>query len=89
MGTYLARYVRHVPGVRQVVRDGVVAGDEIEQLLDGQRLVLRRVEDFDRLGLEGLLGASQERLHEVDVDALHRRQVVAEVDGEEAGTTVG
>ena len=43
---------------------------------------------LDSLGLDSLLLTGDERLHEVDVDRLVRRQVVADVDCQETRTGV-
>ena len=88
MGTYLSGQLSHVLWDRQIFVDGGVGGGEVEQLVDAQRVVLRCIEHLHRVGLQGLLLHREYLLHEVDVDALYRRHVVAELDGEEAVTGI-
>jgi hypothetical protein len=55
-----------------------------QDLLHAEALVLRSVQVLDLGGLDGFSHAGDDLLHEVDVDALERRQVQTGVDGEKA-----
>ena len=47
MRTYLARQERNIFGVGHVLFDAVVGGGEVEDLLDAERVILRRIQDLD------------------------------------------
>ena len=57
---------------------------ELENLLDREAGVLRRVNILDLSRLDRPFLASNERLHEVAVDCLEARQVVPSIDGQQA-----
>ena len=58
---------------------------ELVDLRAGQRLVLGGEDVLDVLALDGLLLHGHDLLHEVDVDALERRQVETGVYGQQTG----
>ena len=70
--------------MRQVVGHALVLQGKFQHLRDGQRLVVRDEEVADVLVLDGPLASSHDVFHEVDVGGLVRRQVQADIHGEQA-----
>ena len=87
--TYLSRQHGELARLREELFHLGVGGREVEDLLDGERRVHRGVQVLDVGHLDRLLPVGEEVLDEVDRDVLVRREVVADFDGEQAGTGRG
>lgn len=82
----MTRQKRDIAWVWEEVLKLFIVGSELQYFWDGEGRVLRGVQVPHLPHLYGLLLLGHNRLHEIDVDGLVRRQVQTAVDSEEATT---